>query len=287
MTTNLFDAAYHCLMACDPADKVQLTQLTAQAWRSSELSLATTEASYPVQPILTPGQPSQLRLVSPKDVPRRTLTSPAGQAALLHALTHIEFNAINLAWDAVYRFRDLPKDFYADWINVADEEATHFLLLQNQLQKLGYRYGDYPAHNGLWEMAIDTAHDVLVRMALVPRLLEARGLDATPTILNKLQSHGLTHLVEVLDIILRDEIGHVACGSRWFAYLCAERQLEPEATFFSLIKQYFRGRLHSSLNREARLKAGFREEELEKLEKLFELLTLRNGTTETKFLKET
>lgn len=270
MTTTLFDAAYHCLMACDPADKVQLTQSTIQAWRAGELSLADIDASTPVQPIVTPGQPSYLRLVSPKEVPRRTLTSPAGQAALIHALAHIEFNAINLAWDAVYRFRNLPTEFYADWIKVADEEATHFLLLHTQLQTLGYRYGDYPAHNGLWEMAIDTAHDVLVRMALVPRLLEARGLDATPTILNKLQSYHLTPLVEVLNIILRDEIGHVACGSRWFAYLCAERQLEPEATFFSLIKQYFRGRLHSSLNREARLQAGFSETELEKLEKIFE-----------------
>jgi uncharacterized ferritin-like protein (DUF455 family) len=266
MTTNLFDAAYRCIMTNDSAEKVQLSQTTAQRWRAGELSL---ETSSPAPPILVPGHPLALRLVPPREVPRRTLSTPAGQAALLHALTHIEFNAINLAWDAVYRFRDLPKAFYEDWIQVAEEETAHFLLLQEQLHNLGYTYGDLPAHNGLWEMAVDTAHDVLVRMALVPRLLEARGLDATPTIIAKLQSQNLTYLIGILEIILRDEIGHVAIGFRWFAHVCAERSLPPETTFFSLIKQYFRGSLHSTLNRTARRAAGFTEEELDGLEKLF------------------
>ncbi|MEN8220486.1 MAG: ferritin-like domain-containing protein [Pseudomonadota bacterium] len=261
MKNNLFEAAYRCIMATDT--KVQLTQTTAQAWQTGQLNL---NASSPPAPILTPGLPPSLRLVSPQKVPRRTLSTPTGQAALLHALAHIEFNAINLAWDAVYRFRDLPKAFYNDWVTVADEEATHFVLLHEQLQKLGYVYGDLSAHNGLWEMAVKTAHDVLVRMALVPRLLEARGLDATPPIIAKLQAQNLQHLVETLRIILRDEIGHVAIGSRWFAHCCAERGLVPETTFRNLVAQYFTGRLKAPFNTEARLAAGFSEAELKNLE---------------------
>lgn len=268
LSDNLFDTAYQCVMATEFAEKILLTQTAAQAWRAGQLSLT---ATTPPQPILTPGQPARLRLVSARKVPRRTLTTPLGSAALLHALAHIEFNAINLAWDAVYRFRELPLEFYADWIQVAEEEATHFMLLQTQLEQLGHTYGEFTAHNGLWEMAIDTAHEVLVRMALVPRLLEARGLDATPPILAKLKSQQLTALVDILEIILRDEIGHVAIGSRWFAYLCEQRGLPPADTFFQLIQQYFRGRLYSQLNKPARLAAGFSPEELERLEEMFEL----------------
>ncbi|EDN66011.1 conserved hypothetical protein [Beggiatoa sp. PS] len=215
-----------------------------------------------------PGLPPTLHLVLPRQVPRRTLNTKAGQAALLHALAHIEFNAINLAWDAIYRFRDLPRAYYDDWIQVADEEALHFNLLHEQLQQLGYNYGDLEAHNGLWEMAVKTAEDVLARMALVPRILEARGLDATPPIINKAQAHGLHRLVEILQRILRDEIGHVAIGSRWFAYLCAERGLNPETTFYNEVKQYFTGSLKTSFNTEARLAAGFSQQELDYLEKL-------------------
>jgi len=148
---------------------------------------------------------------------------------------------------------------------VADEEASHFLLLHEQLEKLACSYGDLPAHNGLWEMAVKTADDVLVRMALVPRVLEARGLDATPPIIAKLQAQGLQHLVDILDIILRDEIGHVATGSRWFAHACAERGLEPETTYQRLVAQYFTGQIKAPFNRQARLAAGFSEAELETL----------------------
>ena len=262
---NLFDASYRCIMADEPTEKVALTKTIARAWKNGELNLNASDS--PIETILKPGQPANLCLVSPKEVPRRkTLSNEKGQVALLHALAHIEFNAINLAWDVVYRFRDLPKAFYDDWVKIADEEASHFLLLHEQLEKLAYKYGDLPAHNGLWEMAVKTADDVLVRMALVPRVLEARGLDATPPIIAKLQAQkGLQHLAEILEIILRDEIGHVATGSRWFIHECEKRDLEPETTFQRLVAQYFTGQIKPPFNRKARLAAGFSEAELETL----------------------
>ncbi len=262
MIKNLFDAAYRCIMATETTEKVQLSQTTVQAWRTGQLDLNST---HPIEAIVSPGFPKSLHLVSPREVPRRKISTPTGQAALLHALAHIEFNAINLAWDAIYRFRDLPKAFYDDWVKVADEEVTHFILLEKQLQHLSYAYGDLPAHNGLWEMAMETADDVLTRMALVPRLLEARGLDATPPIIAKLQTQGLQHLAEILEIILQDEIGHVAIGSRWFAHCCAERSLNLETTFQNLVRQHFKGRFKPPFNREARLAAGFSETELENM----------------------
>ena len=261
---NLFDAAYRCIMATDTASKVELSRTTAEAWQTGQLNLNSTD---PIQSILMPGLPPSLRLVSPRDVPRRTLATRTGQAALLHAVAHIEFNAINLAWDAVYRFRDLPQAFYDDWIQVADEEALHFELLHEQLQSLDYNYGDFPAHNGLWEMAVKTADDVLVRMALVPRVLEERGLDATPPIIAKVQAQGLKKLEEILQRILRDEIGHVAIGTRWFTHCCVERGLVPETSFLELVAQHFTGRLKTPFNVEARLAAGFSEQELHNLEK--------------------
>lgn len=265
MINNLFDAAYRCIMATDITEKVELSHTIALGWQTGQLNL---NATRPPEPILIPGLPASLRLVPPQNVARRKINSPNGQAALLHALAHIEFNAINLAWDAVYRFRDLPTAFYDDWVKVADEEARHFVLLHEQLQQLGYAYSDFTAHNGLWEMAAKTGHDVLVKMALVPRLLEARGLDATPPIIAKVRAQGLQGLAEILQIILRDEIGHVAIGSHWFAHCCAERGLELESTFQSLVAQYFTGRIKAPFNSEARLAAGFSEAELEGLEKL-------------------
>ncbi len=256
---NLFDAAYRCITADEPTKKIQLTQTTAQAWQTGKLNL---NPDQPIKVIVTPGQPSTLRLVPPKALPRRNLTTLTGQVAFLHALIHIEFNAINLAWDAVYRFRDLPNAFYDDWVKVAGEEAYHFGLLHEQLQQLGYRYGDLNAHNGLWEMAIKTAHDVLARMALVPRVLEARGLDIMPTLITKVQSQGLSDWVTILQIILHDEIGHVAIGSRWFSYCCQERNLNPQTTFQSLIIQHFNGRVKTPFNVEARLAAGFTQQDL-------------------------
>jgi uncharacterized ferritin-like protein (DUF455 family) len=261
---DLFSQAYRCVMSQTAHEKIYLTLLNAQAWQLNRLTLTPPEC--PPQRIEPPGQPLTLQVVDPKTVPRRRLGTAHGQAALLHALAHIEFNAINLAWDAVYRFRDLPRDYYDDWVKVAYEEAFHFKLLQTQLQHLSLDYGDLPAHNGLWEMAVVTDQDPLLRMALVPRLLEARGLDATPHLINRLKTQKNNALVAILDIILQDEIGHVAIGSRWFRYLCQQRGLSPESTFYQILKKHFSGQLRPPFNYPARLAAGFSEAELVQLE---------------------
>jgi uncharacterized ferritin-like protein (DUF455 family) len=190
-----------------------------------------------------------------------------GRAALVHALAHVEFNAINLALDAAHRFAGMPQAYYADWLRVAHEEALHFALLNAHLATLGYAYGDFPAHAGLWDMALKTAHDPLVRMALVPRVLEARGLDAAPLIVEKLKAAGDTRMVEILAVIERDEIGHVAIGSHWFAWLCAARHADPDATFRELLIEYDAPPLKPPFNLGARRQAGFSEAELAWLEK--------------------
>jgi uncharacterized ferritin-like protein (DUF455 family) len=198
-------------------------------------------------------------------VPHRSPFTPDGLAALLHAVAHIEFNAINLALDAVWRFAGMPDDFYLDWLRVADEEATHFDLLRAHLQSLGHDYGDFPAHDGLWEMCIKTQDDVTARMALVPRTLEARGLDATPLMQARLRKVGTAAAlcaVEILDVILRDEIGHVAVGNRWYGWLCERQGLEPLAHYRLLARQHAAPRLKPPFNDAARRAAGFTETEL-------------------------
>lgn len=248
-----------CLLASEPASKVALTQTLWAAWQQGLVD-ASADASR--AGIAIPGRPAKPLLVSPMQVPRRRLGSRAGHAAMIHAITHIEFNAINLALDAAHRFAGMPVAYYADWLRVAAEEASHFALLNQHLERLGYAYGDFDAHAGLWEMAQKTTQDPLHRMALVPRVLEARGLDATPAITQKLQQIGDTHAVEILDIIARDEIGHVAVGSRWFAYLCAQRGLEPAATFRALLDDYAIPLPRLPINIEARRQGGFSELEL-------------------------
>ena len=264
---SLFEAAYTCLMTEEIEVKLTSTRKAAQAWQAGELSL---QEHSPPAAVPAPGRPSRPELVPPRRVKQRNPASPQGRAALIHALTHIEFNAINLAWDAVYRFRGLPAEFYSDWIQVAVEEAYHFELLAAHLNALGYAYGDFPAHNSLWEMAKETAYDPLTRMALVPRVLEARGLDVTPGIMEKLRKVGDLRAVEILEIIFRDEIGHVAAGTRWFNYLCAQRDVEPVTTFRHLIDTHLRSPLRPPFHLEARSRAGFSKEELAVLESLGE-----------------
>src|SRR5690606_4593418 len=201
-------------------------------------------------------------LVPPAQLSARAAHTPEGRAALMHAIAHIEFNAINLALDHIVRFPDFPRQYIADWIQVAAEEAYHFGLVRDHLRTLGYEYGDFVAHDGLWQMTVKTAHDPLARMALVPRLLEARGLDATPPIQKKLQGVGDTEAVAILDIILRDEVGHVAIGDRWFRVLCRQRGLEPEATYRRLIEEYAAPWPQPPLNEKARRAAGFSAAEL-------------------------
>lgn len=190
-----------------------------------------------------------------------------GRITLIHAVTHIEFNAINLAWDAVYRFRDMPKAYYDDWISVALDEARHFQMLNGYLLANDSYYGEYPAHNGLWDMAVKTDYDVMVRMALVPRVLEARGLDVTPAMLQKLRSAGDLEAVKLLDIILEEEINHVRIGTRWYHYCCEQRGLDKLQTFMDLIEQV-NSKPKGPFNIEARLLAGFEQDELDYLEEL-------------------
>ena len=201
-------------------------------------------------------------------VPHRSPFTADGLAALVHAIAHIEFNAINLALDATWRFAGMPEAFYRDWLRVADEEATHFGLLHEHLQSLGHDYGDFPAHDGLWEMCIKTQDDVTARMALVPRTLEARGLDATPLIqarLRKVGTPAAQRVVDILDIILRDEIGHVAVGNRWYGWLCAQQALDPLAHYRQLARQHAAPRLKPPFNDTARRAAGFTNTELQAL----------------------
>ena len=219
----------------------------------------------PIKSIPIPGRPTKPELVSPKKLKHRKLTSKSGRANLIHAVTHIEFNAINLALDAVYRFRNMPAEFYIDWLQVAAEEAYHFGLLRGRLEKMGYHYGELPAHNGLWEMTLKTDHDVMVRMALVPRVLEARGLDVTPGMMQRLAAAGDQETVAILKIILEEEIGHVTIGSRWFHYCCKKRGLEPLKTFRKLLLEYMGAPLRSPFYTEARLQAGFSQQELDEL----------------------
>ena len=213
------------------------------------------------------GRPARPELVHPSRLPRRGLGSEAGRAALLHAVAHIEFNAINLALDAALRFPGMPPAFYRDWLSVAADEARHFRLLADRLAEIDTAYGDLPAHDGLWEMAEKTAHDPLVRMALVPRVLEARGLDVTPGMIERLRQVGDARSVACLEIILDEEVRHVAIGSTWFAYLCRQRGCDPEPTFRRLLDEYYGHGLPGPFNHAARLEAGFSESELRALER--------------------
>ncbi len=261
----LYPAARACLLEADLETKLSLTDRTAAAWRAGALRL---EGWSGADAITEPGRPARPELVHPQRLPRRRLGSEQGRLALIHAIAHIEFNAINLAWDAVQRFAGLPPEFYRDWIQVAQEEAHHFRLVRERLRAGGVDYGDFPAHNGLWEMALRTAHDPLVRMALVPRMLEARGLDVTPGIMRRFEEIGDRETVAALQVILDEEVGHVQFGSRWFNHLCAQRGLEPEATYFELLQRFVEGEIRCPLHRQARRQAGFSEAELERLEAL-------------------
>lgn len=258
---SLFDHAFSALMASDPGEKCALTAALASAWSAGNLDASVDDV--PVHPAsLEPGRPERPMMVAPEGVPWRGVNSPEAAAALIHSLAHIEFNAINLALDAAYRFRRQSADYYAAWIEVAAEEAAHFQLLEARLAEKGFTYGDFPAHNGLWEMAVRTADDPLARMALVPRCMEARGLDAVPPILDKLRGAGDKASCRVLETILADEIRHVGQGDRWFRHFCAERGLPAEQTYRDLLIQRQAPWPRGRMNREARLQAGFSADEL-------------------------
>ena len=266
LTSSLFAAAQCCLSETDPDQKVALTRTTAAEFRAGKLAVSVDDSH--VDAIRAPGRPLRPNLIEPRKLAQRGLGSPEGRAALVHAIAHIEFNAINLAWDAVYRFRGMPADFYADWVDIADDEARHFHMLSERLAELGHCYGDFDAHNGLWEMAVVTADSCLKRMALVPRVLEARGLDVTPGMILRLRSVADHQTADILEVILREEVAHVAAGSRWFAWCCEQSGVEPESTFAKLLETHMRGSLRGPFNTEARLSAGFSNAELAHLDTL-------------------
>ena len=268
--SNIRLQALRALCEADPDQKVDQVHRLWRALPHGTLDTASTlsaSADLPDLPRFAdlPGRPALPQLRPAKEVPTRSPFTPEGLAALLHAITHIEFNAINLALDAVWRFPGMPVDFYHDWLRVADEEATHFGLLRTHLRSLGHDYGDFDAHDGLWTMCVKTQDDITARMALVPRTLEARGLDATPLIqakLRKAATPAALQAVAILDIILRDEIGHVAIGNRWYAWLCAQQGLDPVAHYRVLVRRHEAPRLKPPFNEAARKQAGFTSEEL-------------------------
>jgi uncharacterized ferritin-like protein (DUF455 family) len=257
---ELRQCALDTLAITDPARKAAAASALLDAARAGTAALDV-QRQLPLRNGL-PGRPTLPRLVPAKQVPGRSPFTLEGRAALIHAICHIEFNAINLALDAAWRFAGMPEAYYLDWLQVAAEEALHFTLLRGHLQTLGHDYGDFDAHDGLWQMAEATAGDIVARMALVPRTLEARGLDATPPIQAKLRKAGDGAAVAILDIILRDEIGHVAIGNRWYGWLCERQALDAEALYPQLVARYAAPRLRGPFNLAARRAAGFSAAEL-------------------------
>ncbi len=264
---SLQERAYGVLMAADPREKARLAGELYDDVVARGVGVLLDEGTV-AEPVADPGRPPRPELVLPRDLARRDMQTEEGRVILAHALAHIEFNAINIGLDAVYRFRGMPERYYRDWLQVAAEEGRHFVLLADYLADHGTAYGDYPAHNGLWEMVRRTDDDVMVRMALVPRVLEARGLDVTPGMQAKLREIGDERLVAILDVIYREEIGHVEIGTRWFRHCAEGRGLDPRATFRDLLERYMQGRIRGPYDELGRMAAGFTAEELDDLKAL-------------------
>ncbi len=256
---SLTAAACRVLSSAEPAEKAALSQAFASAWRSGGFAEIGVE-----RPTDRPARPAEPELKAPRELAKRKISqAPAGRIALLHALAHIELNAIDLAWDILARFAApaLPRAFYDDWVTVAEEEAKHFSLLAERLAALGSRYGALPAHDGLWQAAQDTSDDLLARLAVVPLVLEARGLDVTPAMIERLAAVGDAESAAVLKIIYRDEIGHVAIGRRWFLWACEARELEPRTAWAKLVRSHFKGQLKPPFNEAGRRQAGLEPED--------------------------
>ena len=255
---DLRHRALEALRVAEPAAKQVAVQRLAREAKSLPVDGDVTLD----EPPSLPGRPERPRLVPPAALPQRSPYTREGRAALLHAVAHIEFNAINLALDAIWRFAGLPEAYYREWLQVAAEEAHHFGLLAAHLATLGHVYGDFDAHDGLWSMVERTKHDVVARMALVPRTLEARGLDATPPMQAKLARAGDSRAVAILDEILADEVGHVAIGNRWYRFVCERAGLDALAIYPGLVERYAAPKLRPPFNDAARRAAGFSEEEI-------------------------
>jgi uncharacterized ferritin-like protein (DUF455 family) len=254
---SLSDMAVQVLRTADGRAKTALSRAHAGAWfaaRAAGAPLPIGRATPPVQP----ARPAKPDLLDPRDVPRRRPGSPTGRIALLHAVAHIELNAVDLHWDIIARFADqpMPAGFYDDWVKAADEESKHFNLICDVLESLGSHYGAMPAHAGMWRAAFDTAEDLHGRLAVVPMVLEARGLDVTPGMIDIFRAAGVTEAVDALTVIYGEEVAHVAYGSKWFNWLCGRDGLDPKETFHRLVRRYFHGSLKPPFNTEKRAEAG-------------------------------
>jgi len=261
---NLFECAEAFFCRVNVNEKLALTHQAWQACIAGELTFTSDRPVLPIERVTFPEKPE---LLAPRQMPRRKLTTPDGVAAFFHAIAHVEFVAIYLAWDILYRFRGMPEQFYQDWLRVADEEAQHFALIRTHLLAMQVDYGDLPAHSGLWDHAKDTADDLPGRLAMVPRCMEARGLDVTPALIEKFKILGDDASVAILTRILTDEVGHVELGSYWFKFVCQQRGFEAEAKYRELIDRYYvGGKPKGPFNRELRKVAGFSDAEIDWLE---------------------
>ncbi|MCK9637790.1 MAG: ferritin-like domain-containing protein [Methylobacter tundripaludum] len=261
---NIFEFAEAFFQLTDVDDKLALTHQAWHTYTTGDLTFSSDQPVLPIDQVIFPERPE---LLAPRQMPRRKLTTPDGVAAFFHAIAHVEFVAIYLAWDILYRFRGMPEQFYRDWLRVADEEAQHFALIRAHLRVMQLDYGDLPAHSGLWDHAKDTADDLPGRLAMVPRCMEARGLDVTPALIEKFRARGDDASVAILTRILTDEVGHVELGSYWFKFVCQQRGFDAEAKYRELIDQYYvGGKPKGPFNRELRKMAGFSDAELDWLE---------------------
>ncbi|MEO1562746.1 MAG: ferritin-like domain-containing protein [Pseudomonadota bacterium] len=253
MARCLVEAAVSVLTTSDPFEKTRLSREMAAAWFAGTLSDVGA-----AEPPLRPARPDRPELLDPKDVPKRKPGSREGRAALLHAIAHIELNAVDLHWDIIARFTHvpMPRGFYDDWVKAADDESKHFQLLTDCLATQSKTYGDFPAHAGMWRAAEDTKDDLFARLAIVPMVLEARGLDVTPGMIEAFKKHGEVEVVSALETIYAEEVGHVAYGSKWFHFLCGRHALDPKPEFHRLVRTYFPGGLKPPFNDEKRAEAG-------------------------------
>jgi uncharacterized ferritin-like protein (DUF455 family) len=259
---NLFSLAYACLSESRLDEKLSLSEKTTELLLSDSIEITPTDLKIN---LASPGRPEKPVLIVPRDLPRRNIQTIEGRAAMIHSFAHIEFNAINLAWDLICRFQDMPDEFYFDWTRVAAEETKHFKLLRNQLNTMGYDYGDFPAHDGLWTIANQTAHDLLLRLAVVPRIMEARGLDVTPDLIARFRQIKDETTSSLLELILEEEIGHVNIGTKWYRYQCEKLNQDPDEKFRQIAKEYMPSNNSKKINHNARLMAGFSQSELDYL----------------------
>jgi len=253
-------AADCCLNVRNIEEKKRFTHQIRNDWLKQEYKI---DKKFVANSECISLYPDGISQVETHQLSKRSISNEIGHASLLHSFAHIEYNAINIAWDAIYRFPFMPNEFYDDWTKIASEEAYHFSLIHEYLNELGYQYGSFPVHGDLWEMVNLTKHDILHRMALVPRVLEARGLDVTPSMISRFNHHGYSKAASILEIIYNDEIGHVEIGSKWFHYICDQRKLNSSDVFSDLVCQYAINKIRKPFNEAARKKAGFSKTELE------------------------